>query len=223
MSMGMSLGLRQVETLSMEQRLVLSHREELLLIQGHVLSLRLELLSQFRGVSYHPTGKCPKCNKVLRAVEVIRGFSRDPLDYTTKCPKCKTRFEPKLTTPLGALGYIEVAFFCSSQTLFRLRESGMNSFSPEELKRGNQALYHSAIVHFGTLRAAFKKIGVKYKFEEKVEWEKKIRSFLGRLPDTVIARAAGITAKRVAKQRKLHKVPRCTKQTMLEEAIEQRD
>jgi hypothetical protein len=35
---------------------------------------------------------CPSCEHQLTETEVALGFSSDPLDFETTCPKCKTRF-----------------------------------------------------------------------------------------------------------------------------------
>lgn len=35
---------------------------------------------------------CPSCEHQLTETDVARGFSSDPLDFETTCPKCKTRF-----------------------------------------------------------------------------------------------------------------------------------
>lgn len=198
MSMSMSCGMRQELSQRATQELLAEHR----------LSLRLKLIQALRDVEYTPAAVCPKCNRDLKAVEVIRGFNNDPNDFTTLCPGCGHRFNAKLMH-VDRLGHTEMPFFCASQTLNLLK--GTEGKSPAELKATSPAVYHSAIVHHGTLKAAFGKIGVLYKFDETLDWKSKIRPFLGRLPDTVIAKAAGISAKVVARQRKLHKVPRCTR------------
>lgn len=207
LSLGMSQSVRQI----------LTQRQAVIAVQTHILSLRLELIHVLRGEKYNPSGKCPKCNRQLTPLEIIRGFNNDPTDYTTACTACGTRFNPKLMN-WSPLGNMELPFFCSAQTLYQLR--GNEGLNPDELKKLNPAVYHSAIVHHGTIRNAFSEIGVQYGFDEVMDWKNKICSFLGRLPDTVIAQAVGVSAKAVARQRKIHKIPRCTKESMLEEACE---
>ncbi len=183
--------------------------------QAQILSLRLELIGVLRGIKYTPSAECPKCNRRLTPLEIIRGFNNDPHDYTTACTACGHRFDPKLIHA-SSLGNIEMPFFCSMQALEQLR--GMEGLDPDELQKKQPAVYHSAIVHHGTLRRAFGLIGIDYSFDEATDWKEKICPFLGRLPDTVIAEAAGVSSYAVTRQRKKHNVPRCTKESMLEEA-----
>lgn len=212
MGMGMSCGLSQEARQELRQDQSL--RQTVEQRQALTLDLRLDMFAALRGIRYTPTAKCPKCGRSLTTLEILKGFNNDPEDYTTSCSACNVRFNPGLSYK-DALGFVEMPFFCSMQTLNQLK--GLESLNPDDLKKANPAVYHSAIVHHGTLRNAFKKIGIKYTFDEVVDWKAKIRLFLGRLPDTVIAEVAGVSAKAIARQRKKHNVPRCTAQSMAEE------
>lgn len=178
-------------------------RKELRLTQKQRLEqklfLRLALLHALRGEKHVPTGTCPRCNKKMTPSEIMRGFNRDPNDFTTKCPKCKTRFEPRLVSKSRS-GTLECKFLCAVQTLAKL--PGKETLSPAELNRREHAMYQSALVHFGTMQEAFKKAGIAYRFKEKVAINTKVRRLLGRLPDAVIARYASVSARRISAMRR---------------------
>lgn len=194
MEMGMELGLRQ----SLHTRLETSLSIEQKLDQK--LRIQQALLLALRGEHYKPEAGCPKCGKKLSRGEILRGFRRDPNDYTTRCPRCKFRFTPRLVN-WGLASRTELPFYCPMQTLNQLY--GHETFSPSEMRSHNQAVYHSAIYHFGSLKQAFAKIGVKYRFAEPKakKWEKKVKPFLGRAPDTMIASAAGVSVREIRQLR----------------------
>ena len=206
----MSLSMGQ----SMSQRPELSQRQEAVMLQAHTLSLRLQLLEEIRGFRYHPAGKCPNCSRQLTPLEVITGFNDDPHDFTTVCTACGRRFEAKLRHASFA-GDAELQFFCSAQALYQLED--LRDFDPDALQKHHPAVYHSVIVHHGTLRNAFSKIGISYRFDEVVDWKTKVVPFLGRLPDKVIADIVSISPRTVGALRKRHGISACTRESMLEE------
>lgn len=172
---------------------VLRHRTELrlspaqrLLAFSHTFGLRLALVGELRE-PYKPKGDCPSCGREMTPAEIIRGFNQDPRDFTTCCTKCGCRFPPRLILAGGSgIGRVEMAFYCAIQTLDQLR--GKEHLLPKTIAKSSPAVYRSAIIHFGSLKSAFKKDGVDYPYEEEVnDWKNKIQPFLGRLPDTVIA------------------------------------
>lgn len=169
-------------------------------------------MDALREERYEPDGKCPFCEHRLTNGEIITGFNRDPNDYTTKCPMCKKRFEPKLVyAPMGGLRF-ELAFYCPTQVLARMEnEAGLLVMHPAEIKREHPAVYHSAVAHHGSLKAAFKKIGREYRFverDQKDDWRGKVVPFLGRMPDTVIADCAEISVGFVRQLRRQMKIAR---------------
>ena len=68
-------------------------------------------------------GKCPSCDHELTNKEIMDGWSTDPYDFKTTCPKCKTQFIANLhwtnpeTNELGSYSYI-----CPDQLFHRLQE-----------------------------------------------------------------------------------------------------
>jgi len=79
----------------------------------------------------------------------------------------------------------------------------MLNLNTEEFRKQYPALYHSATYHFGSLKKAFAEAGLKYCFSEPKhpKWENKVKPFLGRMPDTIIASAVGVTKSKIRKLR----------------------
>jgi hypothetical protein len=204
--MHLSMSLSMQPKLIMKQRLKLKH---------HLLSLRLALIQALREEEYKPEGVCPNCDKHLTLLEILQGFRPDPNDYTTECPKCEYRFEPIMVC-IGIASRIEVPFYCSDQTLSQLK--GKEGLTAKEIHQQHAAIYHSAIVHHGSLASAFHLIGIKYTAEDPLNWQHRVLPFLGRLPDTTIAKFTNATATSVRMLRLEHKIPAYNSQRALKEA-----
>jgi hypothetical protein len=208
MGLGMSLSLRQ--TVSLSQRLTV---EQSIKIQTRQLSLRLDLLETLHGIRYEPHANCPKCSRKLTPLEIIKGFNSNPDDFTTECTSCHHRFEPKLIH-FGQASRVEIPFYCGVQVLERLPET--LELNPDELQKKHPTIYHSAMIHFGTLKKAFEKVGLTYNFDQVHEWHKKVEPFLGQLPDTVIAQSVDKHRKVIGRLRKKLKIPAYSKRRALE-------
>jgi hypothetical protein len=206
--------------------LSLSDEQRKKLLAVHELTLRLELIaalhSEIHGHEsfYTPRAHCSGCGYNLTPFEIISGFSTDHDDFTTQCPCCRARFDPKLVwrcSKDGAvIGAIELQFYCDSQTLAKL--AGHEEMEPKDFAATYPALYHSAVVHNGTLRAAFAKLGIDYKFVEITNPEIKVKPFLGRIPDAVIAEVSGLKVCAVRRLRKRWRIAACAQRGMIEEA-----
>lgn len=179
----MHLALSLSPSLSTELRMSAEMR---LKVETKLNKLMMSLISAVRGEKYKSEAECPKCSRKLKPLEILKGFSDDPTDFRTTCPKCGERFSARLVCR-DATGSISVAFYCPSQTLDQLR-SHVAPVVPQEFKRTYPNVYRSAIVHFGSLGAAFKEIGVAYHHKEVGAWKEKVKPFLGELPDAMIAR-----------------------------------
>ena len=201
MSLGCGLSFRQEPQLSQRLEQKLAHKQALTLR----LSLVQRLARKIRGAEedYRPKGTCPKCDRRLTPAEIVLGFNRNPTDVTTKCPRCKHRFAPILfAARLAGASSVEMPFYCPTQTLAMLKPE-MASVAFDEFKKEYTAIYRSAAYHFGSLKAAFAKINLTYKLEPRISaWQKKVLSFLGKLPDAVIASNARTTVRAVRKLRK---------------------
>lgn len=173
--------------LSLTQRLTQSLRltqEQRLKISQLSLSLRLQLVGALRDEKYEPRATCPKCGRELTPIEIIKGFNQNPNDFTTGCTSCGNRFAPQLIC-FGDRSRVEIPFYCDVQTTSQLK--GKEDLSPAELMKKMPGVYRSAIIHYGSIKRAFEKIGVNYDFEEISDWKSKVTPFLGRMPDTIIA------------------------------------
>lgn len=206
MRMGMSLGMRVEQSVEqkLEQRI-----EKRLRLRQRAFALRMELVQALRGERYVPKGDCPRCNKKMTPVEIIQGFNRDPNDFTTRCSnrRCRHRFAPILVWHANAVR-AEAPFYCAAQTLAQLPRK--ETLSPERFAREQQAVYRSAIVHYGGIGQAFRKIGIAYAFKEVADPKRKIKPFLGKLPDTVIAECADVSVYAIRKMRKQLRIARYT-------------
>ncbi len=164
-------------------------------ITNHLIQLRVNLVSQIAGVVYDPSMNCPTCKRHLTMLEVLKGYTNDPLDLRTTCPKCETRFEATLRS-----GGTELVWYCPDQALHALR--GNHGMSQKEILEWSPAVYHSALIHFGTISNAFKQLEVEYKHEEVTDWHGKVQPFLGKMPDTTIAEVVGTSAKKIGSLRR---------------------
>lgn len=212
---GMSLGMSLRQTQVVAQSLALTHSQQIV-VRNQVLQVRLELVQALRDERYVPKAECPKCYRSMTPVEIIDGFNDDPNDFTTCCSGCSYRFEPVLVC-FGNGTVIEMPFFCATQVLPQMH--GLEVLPPEEIARLHPSVYRSAIVHHGGIRRAFELIGVEYKFEEIADWTSKVRPFLGRLPDTVIAECVDVGVSVIRRMRRKLGLPRYTVRVSLEEAV----
>ncbi len=208
-------GMRMV--MKTEQRQVMTIRQSMEMRQDHLLTLRLMLVQIIRNEEYEPLGVCPRCGHKLSLREILEGFNDDPADFDTTCSFCEERFRALLRcrTPSG---YMELDFICPQQVLANLE--GKEGFLPGHILRTNTSVYYSALIHFGTLGAAFKDLGKKYPFQEMKPWKNKVASFLGRLPDTEIADIVGVSSQTVGRLRKKIGIPRFSKKSVEEELFE---
>ncbi|MFA5130984.1 MAG: hypothetical protein WC467_01020 [Patescibacteria group bacterium] len=204
-----SFVLRQEQTLTQQQRV--------LLVQTQRLKLRIALIQELRGETYTPEGHCPHCGRELTAIEILSGFNRDPKDFTTACSACGFRFEPRLIC-VSQYSTISIPFYCDIQTLDQLR--GNELLSPEQLSAEYPGVFRSAVFHHGGIKKAFELIGIDYQFEEVTDWKTKVNPFLGRLPDTTIAENVGVTISTIRNMRKKLNIPRYTTAVTLSEAEE---
>ncbi len=208
MSFGMMLTQRLAQSLHLSQ-------EQRIQLQQFSFSLRMDLIQELRGERYEPKATCPRCSREMTPVEIIKGFNQDPNDFTTCCSACGHRFEPTLIC-LGDGTEIRIPFYCDAQTLAKLR--GRENLSPEQISRELPGAYRSAIIHHGSIRRAFEKLGIQYLHEEISDWKSKIQPFLGRMPDTIIADCVDASVHVIRTMRRKLGISRYTLRKALEEA-----
>ena len=214
--MSISLTCRPSVTQQVTQSVRLTQSQRAIVKQT-ILGLRLALIGNIHGGSYKPQAKCPKCARTLTPLEIIQGFRSDPNDYTTECTSCNTRFEPRLVwRESNSPSHAELPFYCPTQVLAQLR--GFEGKTPDEINHEAPAVYHSVRVHHGNLRRAFAKIGIQYAFENVTNWQEKVRDFLGKLPDTVIAEVVDLPVRTVRNLRNSHGIRPFSRRDLLREA-----
>lgn len=198
MSMGFSFSLSP--HLSHEQRQELKLTQRLEVRQSlDALAIRVEILQALRpGEHACPEGSCPKCLRDLTIKEILEGFLDDVNDTTTSCPECKHRFQPRLVARSVA-GYTSIAFLCEKQTLGRLPELASLSF--EEIQRNHQQVLASARFYWGTITKGFSLIGRTFVGEPSLTWKDKVKPFLGKCPDTLIAELCDVSPSTVHRYR----------------------
>jgi len=185
----MSLSLRLTQELTQKLRLDMGQKQELL----------LTLLSEMRNIVLKPTGECTGCGYSLSRVEILEGFNEeDCSDYTTECPRCRDRFLPSLERLLLG-GKYRVGYICRNQTLDRLCD--LAESTPDQIEVSDPRAYHGALVHFGTLRAAFRELGHRYRGDVVKAWKEKVRPFLGEYPDALVANCVGVSRASVQRYR----------------------
>ena len=181
-------------------------------LNARLESLKKELRRDNVGVDIRPTydgvGLEPTCYCDLERGDINQGFSGDPKDFSWKCPKCHNVFHPRLITS-EMNGHTEWTFFGPAQTLDQLRNHA-EMLDQQEFKRQSEALYRSAVINFGSLSAAYKAIGVIYPHKETKEihaWKKIVSTYLGHLPDALIAGAVGKSVSTIRRLRKTLNIP----------------
>ncbi len=187
MGLKMSFELCQMQTHRIDcvQRLQLRTR---------TLGLKLRLILELREVQYIPSATCLTCGYKLKPLEILQGFTADVDDMRTTCPKCTARFEARLVTASSG-SRMELLFYCKNQALHRL--SRLADLEPKQIQKEFPSLFHSVIVHFGSIAGGFKDIGIAYAFPDRLDWKNKVVPFLGLLPDVEIARCANVSASRI--------------------------
>jgi len=138
MILSLSIGLHQRQKQTTELR-----QEQ---IAGHIHTIRMELIQVLHDEQYRPEATCPECHIALATQDILTGFNRDPDDFTTCCPRCGFRFQPRLVC-ISNNGSIEMPFYCDIQTLSLLK--GKDTLTLEQLEREHSEIYRSAIYHYG--------------------------------------------------------------------------
>jgi hypothetical protein len=192
------------QTLRHEQRLSMSQAVRLAISQG----LRIELIRALRGEHYEPKAQCESCGYTLKPEDILRGFNDNPTDYTTQCPKCNHRFEARLVYFFrgNSLDRIELPLYCPSQTTAQLTDEFLD-LTPETFEQQQPALYRSALLHFGSLKNAFRQVYLDYPHVEVRDWRDKVKAFLGQMSDSLIAECVGVPSSEVTAMRRSARIP----------------
>ncbi|PCI30102.1 hypothetical protein COB55_00910 [Candidatus Wolfebacteria bacterium] len=155
------------------------------------LDLLIEITNAVHGDHFTPIGECPKCRHTPAPIVIMRGFLDNSYDTTTVCPNCGDRFQAYLIAR-GDFSSTRVQFWCPQQVLHWLGQEKRSDRTPDELMVENISVVRSALLHFGTLENAFRKIGNIY-VHQIDDWKAKVQPFLGRASDRVIGECVGVT------------------------------
>ena len=120
------------------------------------LSLKLKCFPDFIST---PKGVCPTCRYILTDEEITKGFSSDPIDIKTTCPKCSTRFTSKLVIDEHERDNdFEVDHLCRDQTLHRMSviKHCNGRIGIKWLSDNYRPLYYNIVRHFGTYENGLK-------------------------------------------------------------------
>lgn len=170
-----------------------------------LLPIRSEIVAAlYPDGNFQPGGSCSSCGHNPTAEEILRGFSNDPFETTTACPRCSNRFQPRFIAQ-GNASSIELPMYCELQTLVKLEDLIGSSF--EEIRRNHPAVLASARYYWGSLTAGFRLLEIEFLGEPPVQWQERLGAFLGKVPDTMIAEIAGSSRSAVRSLRLKHKVP----------------
>ncbi len=132
--------------------------------QGQTQSLSLSLrqrLSLKQQISFHfgnfittPRGVCLKCGHKLSEKQIKKGFSDDPQEFRTTCPKCGHRFLAHLiiTHKNGRNQTENVVYMCTVQTLEQLKQikEKRGRIGIAYLAKKNRQLFYNIIRHWGS-------------------------------------------------------------------------
>ena len=95
-----------------------------------------------------------------------------------------------------------------------------NGKTPEQIAQKYPSEYRSAVMHFGNLHEAFGILGIEYQFPRAaLDWRNKVLAFVGKLPDTEIARVTGVSATTIRHWRQHHKIPAYNRRDELENIL----
>ena len=106
-----------------------------------------------------PEGVCPKCKYELTEREIRQGWLQDPMDYTTKCPKCNERFVAQLklreqNQDMGVTLYLcQIQLFCILKDLRRGQSKILGKCFLYKKYRG---ILFNMVRHFGTYEKGLK-------------------------------------------------------------------
>lgn len=186
------------------------------------LQLRFEVISALNDFEYWFENQCPKCGYLLNFLEVCGGFSKSSNNLNTGCPSCGKRFRPRLAWRqiwgITVGGWFEESLLSPAVVKSCLR--GLEMGTLDDIRKYHSTLYHSAIVHNGTLSNAFREAGssrhVLGEFSGLREKAQRIQRFFGKLSDSEIARLSGLSTATVRSLRKkagikpynVHKTPK---------------
>jgi hypothetical protein len=121
------------------------------------LSLKQKHFGDFVSIA---TGICTNCVYELSPEEILAGFSSNPLDFFTTCPKCGQKFLSHLIITEKSTGEEKetepVIFMCEAQTLHAMREikNKRGRIGIAYLAKNNRQLFYNMVRYWATYELA---------------------------------------------------------------------
>ncbi len=159
-----------------------------------LISNRINTISVLSGQNYRPYCGCFTCRNYLSLAEIFSGFSEDASINYVLCPKCGSLQQSTLRD-IDMSGTASLTFYGGIQTTHNLQ--GKENVDVRTFLKEYRAIYLSAVIHFGGIRNAFKKIGVDYKGNPVPDWQENAVPLLGHMPPVIIAGAANVSTDEV--------------------------
>lgn len=171
-------------------------RQELIAESNELFAEFLGIIERVWGHRIEPHARCEKCELHLTLLEIFSGFTSDPSNFTTACPRCTSRVGATLL--VSRKNGQETIFFGRAQVLERL--PGKEMMDVEAIRTKYPDVFYSSLVHFGSLLNAFRAKNLHYS-REKFDWTKG-ECVLGNMIDRDVADIFGLSAAHVAQMRK---------------------
>jgi hypothetical protein len=155
---------------------------------------KLRAISALYEASYILEPTCDKCGKTNLWNDFRRKISREVNDNAIECQWCGRRWVPILTIITNDK---KMSFSLMTPSQITNMIGQYKNFRLAEIKQHNPALYHWSIIHFGCIRNAFRKAGIRYTKENawknwKLDLEK-IYSQVENLSEYVLSDLLGIS------------------------------
>lgn len=190
---------------------LLTH-EQVLALDNYVKELTLKMTSELTP-GYHEITKCPTCGWVLSKSERLMCYTTDLSNIKTRCYKCKSFYHAYIQ-----LGDCKYVLYAQRHIIFRLRN--LWSKTPDEILKLHPAFYHSCVYNYGNITKAFLAAKIKYIYKENQDWQEKVKPFLGKLTDKVIADVVRVDPSVITKLRKTNgDIPKFTRSKILREIL----
>jgi hypothetical protein len=200
--------------------------EERQRIDSQQFALCQDLREAIGESEFFPQTACssPGCLGMAEAARVLEWIRAGMPEAPLRCLVCTASIV--LRPYLRRAGFftgsaMELPLYRAEEALERLRAQAETPFS--RLRSEYGGLYHSTILQFGGLREGFVRLGVTYADVASLDWRVQVESFLGALPDAVIARIVHAPVGEIRKRRQRTGKPAYTRRGALEGLVRQEE
>ena len=175
--------------------------EERLETQRGLFALRMKLIAAVHDVEFTLNTVCQSCGTEFPAYDAIEMLKCEREKNYVECGVCNTEIRPLLR-------YVRspIRGECYLGSLGQLGENlkKMSHLSQTEIIDRHCNVFLAGLIYNGSLGAAFSwPAGIVYTHSEYImDWRRKTRWFLGKMPDGYIADCTGTNRKEVGKYRR---------------------